>query len=82
MIVRKIRTRSYEISYNGKTFKRDAGMLVPVDHLPEEGTAVDPAKLPALGTTLHKKDLPFREGEIILCKGDTNAKGWYVAEIS
>ena len=57
-------------------------MLVPMNHLPEEGTAVDSAALPTLKTTVHKENLPFREGEIILCKGDTEAEGWYVAEIS
>jgi len=82
VIVKKIRTRSYEISYNGKSFKRDAGMLVSVDHLPDDCAVVDPAAPPILETTLHKNDLPFREGEIIICKGDTEAEGWYVAEIS
>ena len=82
VIVKKIRTRSYEISYNGKTFKRDAGMLVPVDHLPEDCASVDPAAQPVPKSSKHKDDLPFREGEIIICKGDTEAEGWYVAEIS
>jgi transposase InsO family protein len=82
VIVKKIRTRSYEISYNGKTFKRDAGMLVPVQHLPEDCSEVDPSEQVIPKSSLHREDLPFREGEIIVCKGDTEAEGWYVAEIS
>ena len=82
VIVKKIRTRSYEISYQGKTFKRDAGMLVPVSHLPEDCSQVDPAVQPIPGSSLHNENLPFREGEIIICKGDEDTEGWYVAEIS
>ena len=82
VIVKKIRTRSYEISYNGKTFKRDAGMLVPVSHLPEDKAEVDPVEPPVPVSSLQDGDLPFREGEFIICKGDTEAEGWYVAEIS
>jgi hypothetical protein len=82
VIVKKIRSRSYEISYNGKTFKRDAGMLVPVTHVPDDCSQVDPAAVPIPKSSPHRDDLPFREGEIIICKGDTEAEGWYVAEIS
>jgi transposase InsO family protein len=82
VIVKKIRTRSYEISYNGKTFKRDAGMLVPVVHLPENLSEEDPSQPTVPKVSPQKEDIPFREGEIIICKGDTDAEGWYVAEIS
>jgi hypothetical protein len=82
IIVKKIRTRSYEISYNGKTFKRDAGMLVPVQHLPENCSEVDPSEQQVPKSSLNSEDIPFREGEIIICKGDEEAEGWYVAEIS
>ena len=82
VIVKKIRTRSYEISYNGKTFKRDAGMLVPVNHIPEDCSKVDPSDQPIPKPSLHKDNIPFREGEIIICRGDTEEEGWYVAEIS
>ena len=82
VILKKIRTRSYEVSYNGKTFKRDAGMLIPVTHLPEDCSDVDPAALPVPKVSLQDASIPFREGELIICKGDTDAEGWYVAEIS
>jgi hypothetical protein len=57
-------------------------MLVPVNHLPEDCSLADPA-VPSVPNSSHQdENLPFREGEIIICKGDTEAEGWYVAEIS
>ena len=57
-------------------------MLVPVNHLPEDCSRVDPAVQQIPGSSLHDESLPFREGEIIICKGDEDTEGWYVAEIS
>ncbi len=53
-------------------------MLVPLDHLPEDCSATD--RRTCLNT--ETASLPYREGEIIICKGDTDSEGWYVAEIS
>jgi hypothetical protein len=82
IITKKIRTRTYELSYNGKPFKRDAGMLIPVQHLPEADRLHDPAEPAAPPPSSHREDLPCREGEIVICRDDPACQDWYVAQIT
>ena len=82
IIKRKVRMRSYELIYNGKTLKRDAGMIIPVPHLPEKYRTVDPAEAPTPPTKLHNKDIPYREGEIAIWFDGSEAQEWYVIEIT
>ena len=82
IIKQKIRSRTYELSYNGKTFKRDAGMIIPVRHLPDKDREFDPAEVPPPPTVAHSAGIPCREGELIICMDDSTHQDWYVAEIT
>ena len=80
IIQRKIRTRSYELLYNGKKFKRDAGMIIPVPHLSD--SRFDPVETPVPPATLHRDNIPYREGEMAICRDETENQNWYVVEIT
>jgi hypothetical protein len=78
------RDRQYNITYDGKQFKRDISMLVP------ERTyqSLDISRHdPTAETTFHqepallKPGVKLREEELILCKTETADKAWYLAEV-
>ena len=78
-IVKKIGQHSYEISYQGRTYQRDQGMLIPAQHRarivarPGQGDTFPPANhTPA--------NLPL-EGEFVLLKDSPSSPDWYCAQI-
>jgi transposase InsO family protein len=77
-IVRKIGTHSYVISYKGKTFQRDQGMIIPAAHLPK-ASARAPGDTPK--AIKHTSGHKLVEGELVLLKGGISDRDWYCAEI-
>ena len=90
-IVKKLRNRQYEISYNsttsdgtGKTstLKRDASMLVPAKQykaIPEDFDPMETGE--ASKPRKYKGTQELKEGELIICRGTPQDTEWYVAEV-
>ena len=85
-IVEKIGERQYAMTYKNKPFTRDVGMIIPESQLPEKFAEYDPAEEveTARKPTLHQKDSPMIEGELVLTRDgiDNNSRDWYVAEVT
>jgi hypothetical protein len=79
-VTRKLGHHSYEISYQGRTFQRDQGMLIPAKHRTNHGKN-EVQKGPQLPPAKHSPDNKPEEGEYVLIKGYTDADGWYCAQI-
>ena len=79
-ITKKIGHHSYELSYLGRTFQRDQGMIIPAKHLTNHGKdrVLKGLDLPP---SMHSPDNKPEEGEYVLIKGYTNEDGWYCAQI-
>ncbi len=78
------RDRQYHIEYDGKGFKRDISMLIPVKQIQtidvnrHDPTAETPLQVkPAL----FKSRVILREEELILCKTNKGDKAWSLAEV-
>ena len=82
-IVEKLRTRQYSIEHNGKPYKRDVEMLIPVPHLPEKYREYDPVEtvMKTIKPSKHSKNLELREGELLIMLDEDEDK-WYLAEIT
>ena len=82
-IVKKLRTRQYSIEHNGKIYKRDVEMLIPVPQLPEKYREFDPAEtvIKTIKPSKHSSALELREGELIVMLDEEENK-WYLAEIT
>ena len=79
-ITEKIGASGYKFEFNGKTFQREAGMLVPYTHMPASFTIDEDAV--KRKPRLHHLSMQFREGEFIITKDDPAANDWYCAEVS
>ena len=79
-IVKRLRTRQYAIEHNGKSYKRDVEMIIPVPQLPEKYRDFDPTeKLMALiKPTKHDNKLEIHEGELLIML-DTEKNDWFLA---
>ena len=82
-IVEKLGTRQYSIKHNGKPYKRDVEMLIPVPQLPETYREFDPAEtvLKTIKPCKHSSNLELREGELLIMLDEEENK-WYLAEIT
>jgi hypothetical protein len=82
-IVEKLRTRQYSIKHNGKIYKRDVEILIPVPHLPEKYREFDPAEtvIKTIKPSKHGINLELREGELLIMLDEEENK-WYLAEIT
>ena len=82
-IVEKLGTRQYSITHNGKLYKRDVEMLIPVPQLPEKYREFDPAEtvLKTIKPSKHTSNLELREGELLIMLDEEENK-WYLAEIT
>jgi hypothetical protein len=82
-IVKRLRTRQYAIEHNGKSYKRDVEMIIPVPQLPEKYRDFDPTeKLMALiKPTKHDNNLEIHEGELLIML-DTEKNDWFLAEVT
>ena len=58
-IVEKLRARQCSIKHNGKIYKRDVEMLMPVPQLPEKHREFDPAEtvIKTIKPSKHSSDL-------------------------
>ena len=79
------RRRQYEIEFQGKTFKRDVGMLVPEQTISEiDVTTLDPTK--SLQETdkprLYTKGETLHEEKLIICRTEITDTEWCLAEVS
>ena len=79
-ITEKVGSHAYKFTYQGKTFQRDAGMLVPFAHMPTDLSLAESQE--KIKSRLHHASIPFKEGAFVLTKDDPNAKDWYCAEVS
>ena len=66
-ITKKIGSQSYEIEYQGKTYQRDEGMIVPTKHLKNHGCNHVNRGI-SLPPSMHSPDNPPVEGEYVLLK--------------
>ena len=76
----KVGASSFKFSFNGKTFQREAGMLVPYADMPPSFELEDESL--SLKPRLYHPSIPLREGEFILKKDDPDAPDWNCAKIS
>jgi hypothetical protein len=79
-ITGKVGSAAYTIEYEGKTFQREGGMLVPFHHMPDNFEFIEDET--TRKPRLHHVSIPLREEEFIITKDDPNAPDWYVAEVS
>ena len=58
-IVERSRTRQHAIEHNGKSYKRDVEMVIPVPQLPEKHREFDPTEkaMALIKPTKHEKKL-------------------------
>jgi hypothetical protein len=82
-IIKKLRTRQCAIEHNGKPYKRDVEMLIPVPQLPEKHREFDPTetKVALIKPTKHKNNLDINEGEMLIML-DTEKNEWFLAEVT
>jgi transposase InsO family protein len=79
------RRRQYEIEFQGKTYKRDVGMLVPEQTISDiDVTTLDPTKSQQETTKpqLHTKGETLHEDKLIICRTDKTDTEWCLAEVS
>ena len=78
------RDRQYNITYDGKQFKRDVSMLIPEQtFLTIDVTRHDPTASTSLQSepALLKPGAKLQEEELALCKTDKGDKAWYLVEV-
>ena len=80
-IVRKIGTQSYVLSYQGRTYQRDQGMIIPAKHRVSKGK-LGIGRAPIIPPHMHAAGSKPEEGEHVLILGGPNDKDWYCAEIA
>ncbi len=79
------RKRQNQIEYNGKRYKRDISMLIPVQTmLMIDVTTLDvtDSRESRAKPKLHANSAELREEDLILCKTDLTDTEWYLAEIN
>jgi transposase InsO family protein len=79
------RDRQYHLTYDGKSFKRDASMLVPEKEMQNLNPEThDPTIAPPSQAkpSLYDKTKPLTEEDIILCKTEKDDTSWCLAEVS
>jgi hypothetical protein len=79
------RRRQYEIEFQGKTYKRDVGMLVPEQTISDiDVTTLDPTKSQQETTKpqLYAKGETLHEDKLIICRTDKTDTEWCLAEVS
>ena len=79
-VTAKIGSSSYQIDFLGKSFQREAGMLVPHRDMPKSFEINEDSV--KRKPRAHHKGIAFREGEFILTKDGMSAPDWYCAEVS
>jgi hypothetical protein len=78
------RDRQYNITYDGKQFKRDISMLIPErTFLTIDVTRHDPTASTFLQSeqALLKPGAKLQEEELAICKTDKGDKAWYLVEV-
>ncbi len=78
------RDRQYNITYNGKQFKRDISMLIPEKtFLSIDVIRHDPTAITSLQSepALLKPGVTLQEEELAICKTDKGDKAWYLVEV-
>ena len=86
IITGKPRERQYELTFNGKTFKRDIAMIIPKKHMPEDPDCLmvfDPTADTLPGKPWLAKsddDIPV-VGEFVICNDSPDEHGWFIAEV-
>jgi hypothetical protein len=79
------RRRQYEIEFQGKTYKRDVGMLVPEQTISDiDVTTLDPTKSQqeTIKPQLYAKGETLHEDKLIICRTDKTDTEWCLAEVS
>ena len=79
-IVKKIGRQSYVVEFQGKTFQRDQGMLIPSRHRVNNGRN-EVNRHDHLMPANHAPDAKPAEGEYVLLKDHPSSKDWYCAQI-
>ena len=82
-IIKRLRTRQYTIEHDGKEYKRDVEMIIPVPQLPEKYREFDPTErsMALIKPRIHKNNLEINEGEMLIML-DTEKNEWFLAEIT
>jgi len=80
VITEMIGNSSYKLSFKGKSYQREGGMLVPFTHMPDSFEL--PEESLERKPRTHHASIPFREGEFVITRDDPSAPDWYVAEIN
>ena len=70
---------AYKLTFEGKTFQRDAGMIFPYCPMPEDLSWEEEA--PKQKPSFQKPTIIPWEGEFIITKGTADANTWWVAQI-
>ena len=79
------RRRQYEIEFQGKTFKRDVGMLIPEQTFSEiDVTTFDPTRSSQDSNKpqLYTNGEALHEEKLIICRTETTDTEWCLAEVS
>jgi hypothetical protein len=79
------RRRQYEIEFQGKTFKRDVGMLIPEQTISEiDVTTFDPTRSSQDSNKpqLYTNGEALHEEKLIICRTETIDTEWCLAEVS
>ena len=83
-ITEKIGSKSFVISYEGRTYQRDAGMILPEKEYNDEDEQIhgeDDHVHPLPETGLHQQGTGPVESGYIIIKYEVNAPGWYCAQV-
>jgi hypothetical protein len=79
-ITKKIGRQSYEIQYQGRTYQRDQGMIIPATHHKNHGrSAVNRGN--TFQPSTHSPDNKPVEGEYVILKDGPDSPDWYLAQI-
>ena len=84
VITEKIGSKSFVISYEGRTFQRDAGMILPEKEYNDDHGQInceDDHVHPLPETGLHQQGTGPVESEYIIIKDEINAPDWYCAQV-
>ena len=77
-----IGSKSFRLSYNGRSFQRDAGMIIPIKQMHVKEFSDHKTTEKSYKPTLHSDDIEPREGEFVIMKGGLDSTDWYCAQIN
>ena len=84
IITEKIGSKSFVISYEGRTFRRDAGMILPEKEYKKEHEQINGKNEhihPFPETGFHQRGTRPVESEYTIMKDEVNAPDWYCVQV-